>query len=156
MNPIPLWLRAVVAFILLPGITAGLIPWLLARWSGGSAGSPLGWVPLAVGVLLLIQGVAAFYRRGRGTLAPWDPPRRLVTEGLYRLTRNPMYLGVLGVVSGWALVSGSRPLAWYTIGLAVAFHLRVRFFEEPQLARAFGSEWQEYQDRVPRWLLRWP
>ena len=89
---------------------------------------------------------------GRGTLAPWDPPRALVVRGLYRYSRNPMYVGVLSIVSGWALGFQSIGLAIYTIGLVGAFHLRVVMSEEPFLARTHGTEWEQYAARVPRWL----
>jgi protein-S-isoprenylcysteine O-methyltransferase Ste14 len=105
---------------------------------------------------VLLWCVRDFYVSGRGTLAPWDPPQRLVRVGLYRFTRNPMYVGVLLIVSGWSLLAGSPRLAWYTAILAVAFHLRVVLHEERWLAGQFGPDWEEYKRRVPRWLLRIP
>ncbi len=107
---------------------------------------------LLVGVCVLLWCVRDFYAIGKGTLAPWDPPKRLVIVGLYRFTRNPMYVGVLGWVSGWSLLAGSPVLAAYAGVLAVCFHLRVIFYEEPTLARQFGNEWTLYCARVNRWL----
>jgi protein-S-isoprenylcysteine O-methyltransferase Ste14 len=96
--------------------------------------------------------VRDFYVLGRGTLAPWDPPRRLVVRGLYRYSRNPMYLGVLCIVGGWAIGFQSTSLGLYCAGLLAAFHLRVILAEEPFLARTHGEEWTEYVSRVRRWL----
>jgi protein-S-isoprenylcysteine O-methyltransferase Ste14 len=101
-------------------------------------------------------GAAAFSAAGKGTLAPWDPPRRLVVVGLYRFTRNPMYVGVLTLVLGWTLLLGSPWLAAYVVVLAAVFHLRTVLYEEPHLARLFGVEWERYRAAVPRWLPRRP
>ena len=148
----PLWLRALFAILVLPGVVGGLLPAWIAGFDRGRSGTWLGVVPFAIGLVVFGWCVVDFFRRGRGTLAPWDPPKGLVTTGLYRLSRNPMYLGVLGVVAGWALLAGSRSLGWYALGLAIAFHLRVLWYEEPTLARKFGAEWTGYAARVPRWL----
>jgi protein-S-isoprenylcysteine O-methyltransferase Ste14 len=98
--------------------------------------------------------VRDFYVLGKGTLAPWDPPKRLVVLGLYRYSRNPMYVGVLCIVIGWALGFRSQSLAIYAASLLVLFHLRVVFFEEPFLARTHGAEWDRYKASVRRWLGR--
>ena len=95
-------------------------------------------------------------RDRQGTLAPWDPPKKLVTVGLYRFVRNPIYIGVVGYVLGWSLIAGSRRMAVYAAVLAVGFHLRVVFYEEPTLARLFGNEWYRYRANVNRWWPRRP
>ena len=94
-----------------------------------------------------------FYVVGRGSLAPWAPPQRLVVVGLYRVSRNPMYVAVLVILFGWALAYGSRTLWLYTAVVAIAFHLRIVLAEEPWLARVHGAEWTRYRSTVPRWLL---
>jgi protein-S-isoprenylcysteine O-methyltransferase Ste14 len=101
---------------------------------------------------LLLWCVGVFYREGRGTLAPWDPPRALVTTGVYGLSRNPMYVAVVLVLCGWALGFRSLPLAAYAIIVMIGFHLRVVFGEEPWLARTHGEAWTRYTARVPRWM----
>jgi protein-S-isoprenylcysteine O-methyltransferase Ste14 len=111
-------------------------------------------VPFGVGVLLLLWCVRDFHVIGRGSLAPWAPPERLVTVGLYRVTRNPMYVAVLLVLVGWAATFGGRALWLYAGTVAVAFHLRVVLGEEPWLARRHGAAWDEYRARVPRWIGR--
>jgi protein-S-isoprenylcysteine O-methyltransferase Ste14 len=144
-------LRATFAFVALPGVVAFSAPLLFLRPEGAFtlAGVPL----LLVGCLVLGWCVRDFFVNGRGTLAPWDPPRALVRNGLYRVSRNPMYIGVLFIVAGWAVGFRSWVLAGYLVVLAVGFHLRVLLYEEPWLARAFGAEWSAYRARVPRWLF---
>jgi len=151
MNSLPG--RAALAFVALPGVVGFLVPWLLLdRRPEDRVFHLSGIVPLACGLILLVWCVAAFYHKGRGTLAPWDPPRALVVTGVYGVSRNPMYVAVILVLSGWALGFRARPLAVYAAVVAVAFHLRVVFGEEPWLARRYGDEWVRYKARVPRWL----
>lgn len=110
-----------------------------------------GALPLALGFALLLWCVRDFYVSGKGTLAPWSPPRHLVTTGLYGYTRNPMYVAVTLMLAGWALLFWSRWLAAYAAIVAIAFQLRVVFGEEPWLERTHGEQWREYAARVPRW-----
>jgi protein-S-isoprenylcysteine O-methyltransferase Ste14 len=150
-----MYLRALFAFIALPGMVAGLIPALLVSADdhrGG--GTAFGFVFMVPGLLLLLTCVRDFFVSGRGTLAPWDPPKHLVVVGLYRFVRNPMYVCVLTLLAGWWLVSGSRWIAWYGAAWAVIFHLRVVYHEERWLQRQFGTEWAAYSASVRRWLPR--
>lgn len=98
--------------------------------------------------------VRDFYVAGHGTLAPWAPPKRLVTVGLYRVSRNPMYVAVLIVLVGQAIAFDSVMLWVYAVIVAVAFHLRVVRYEEPWLERQHRGEWLAYRARVPRWVGR--
>jgi protein-S-isoprenylcysteine O-methyltransferase Ste14 len=148
-------LRALISVVLLPGVAAVVIPWLIVgppalptgvRW--------IGLVPLAFGLALLAWCVIIFASRGRGTLAPWDAPRRFVAVGPYRRVRNPMYLGVGSVVVGEAILFGSLALAAYAAVLALAWHAFVVLWEEPSLERIFGDEYRMYRSCVPRWLPR--
>jgi len=148
-----LFFRALIAFLALPTVVGGVIPWwILQSDSAPRTGSALGWPVLFLGLMIVLHCVRDFYRIGKGTLAPWDPPKRLVIVGLYRFARNPMYIGVLTWVAGLSLLTGSVRLAIYTPILFVAFHLRVLFYEEPTLARLFPNDWLEYRSRVNRWL----
>jgi protein-S-isoprenylcysteine O-methyltransferase Ste14 len=150
-----LWLRALISFLALPGMVAGVIPaWLAARGTIEPDSWPLAIGVMAVGGILLLWCVRDFLISGRGTLAPWDPPRRLVVVGLYRYMRNPMYLAVLTVLLGWALLCRSGTLAGYFCLFVMIFHGRVVLFEEPWLRRQFGAEWEGYSAVVPRWLPR--
>jgi protein-S-isoprenylcysteine O-methyltransferase Ste14/pimeloyl-ACP methyl ester carboxylesterase len=145
--------RALLAFVALPGFVAFAGPLLLA-WATG-AGS-FNWVALALlvpGIALLIWCVREFYVQGKGTLAPWAPPRHLVESGLYRYSRNPMYLAVTLILFGWALGLSSPVLFVYALAFVAIVHLRVVFAEEPFLAQAHRDEWKRYRARVPRWLL---
>ena len=103
-------------------------------------------------MVLLFWCVRDFYVAGKGTLAPWAPPKRLVTQGLYRFSRNPMYLSVLLILAGWALMFSSRTLWVYAVVIAIAFHLRVVLGEEPWLAQTHGEEWTAYRSKVSRWF----
>jgi protein-S-isoprenylcysteine O-methyltransferase Ste14 len=145
--------RSLVAFIALPGMVAFAAP---LAWVASQGLGPRGWLgtlPLATGAIGLLICVRDFYRAGHGTLAPWAPPERLVIVGLYRWSRNPMYLAVLCMLIGWAWLFASAALAVYAAGVAVAFHLRVVWGEEPVLARRFGDDWDRYRSRVPRWIV---
>jgi len=147
-----LFWRAVLAFLALPTMVAFVVPWLLAPRE-----RPFHFVAVPVlvaGLTLLLWCVRDFYVAGRGTLAPWSPPKHLVTVGLYKFSRNPMYIAVLFILCGWALAYQSGWLWIYAASIAIAFHLRVVFYEEPWLARTHGREWDEYRARVRRWIGR--
>jgi protein-S-isoprenylcysteine O-methyltransferase Ste14 len=146
--------RAIVAFVALPGLVAFAIPLAM----GLSGARPvrhgiIAAIPLTLGTLLLLWCVREFYVAGRGTLAPWDPPRHLVTTGPYGVSRNPMYVGVITILVGWCILWDSRTLMIYAALFAIGFHLRVVLFEEPWAAGRFGAEWDAYRARVSRWFL---
>lgn len=145
--------RAAIAFLVLPGLVAFLAPVLLfAPREGLALANWWGVVPVGAGTALLVACVREFYVAGRGTLAPWSPPTALVTTGPYRRSRNPMYVAVVLVLSGWAIGYRSWPLALYAVVVMVAFQLRIMLVEEPSLALAFGDDWIRFRNRVPRWL----
>lgn len=147
-----LFWRALLASLALPATVTFLVPWLLLP---SDARFDVTALPIVVaGTGLLLWCIRDFYVAGHGTLAPWAPPKHLVTVGLYRISRNPMYLAVLIILAGLALGFRSLTLAVYALGVAVAFHLRVVTYEEPCLARAFGPDWLAYRARVPRWFVR--
>ena len=144
--------RALLAFLALPGTVAFLVPWMLRRADSTGRIEPAGLIPLTLGVVLLLWCVRDFYVSGKGTVAPWSPPRQLVVIGLYRFSRNPIYIGVMLILCGWAITYRSQLIAVYAAIVMVAFHLRVVLAEEPWLARTHGDEWRRYRMRVPRWL----
>ena len=147
-----LFVRALIAFLVLPGTIAFLVPLWLIRPQDRDHLDAAGWTLLAAGTTLLLWCVREFYVAGKGTLAPWSPPRHLVASGPYRVSRNPMYVGVLLILSSWAIGFRSTSLAAYAATVAAAFHLRVVFGEEPWLARTHGEQWDQYRARVRRWL----
>jgi protein-S-isoprenylcysteine O-methyltransferase Ste14 len=106
-----------------------------------------------VGAVIALWCVYTFVRIGRGTPAPFDPPRRLVIRGPYRFVRNPMYMGAGLALGGAALYYLSIPLLVYGCLFLLAAHLFVVWFEEPTLQRSFGPEYEGYCHRVRRW---WP
>jgi protein-S-isoprenylcysteine O-methyltransferase Ste14 len=149
-------LRTLLFTVVVPGTMTVLIPrWLLRGappvWSGWhAAGAPL----IAFGALLYLWCAWHLAMRGRGTPGAWDPPRRLVVSGPYRIVRNPMYVGVGSVVLGEALLFASFPvLRFFLLGAAVVF-LFVLLYEEPVLRRKFGDEYREYCRNVRRWIPR--
>jgi protein-S-isoprenylcysteine O-methyltransferase Ste14 len=137
-----------------------VVPWLLARSDRSPfEPGPLRWPGAAaalLGAIGLVWCIVEFVRLGRGTLAPVDPPRFVVRGGLYRYVRNPMYLCVLMLVLGEALLYGSRAVATYALVVALGFHLFVVFYEEPTLRRSFGADYEAYARKVPRWIPRIP
>jgi len=143
--------RAAIAFLALPGTVGYLVPILIGPGrTQGRAWALVGALAIMIGSVLLLWCIRDFYVTGKGTLAPWAPPRHLVTSGPYGFTRNPMYVAVLTVLCGWSLWYGSRAVVFYTVAVAVAFHLRVVLYEEPRLDDAFGQLWQDYRVQVPR------
>lgn len=154
---IPVWVRATLFIAVVPASVAGWIPWYTA---GSPRLAPRAGAPLsALGALTVIAGwtvllicAREFARAGRGTPAPYDPPRSLVTSGLYRFTRNPMYVGVVTAIFGQAIWFRSRDATIYGIAMALAFHLAILIYEEPRLTRVFGQQYLDYKHRVPRWI----
>lgn len=146
---------AIAAFLTLPAIVAYALPLgigALDPWARGW--SPWGLSLTAVGTAVLASTVRAFFTQGRGTLAPWNPPRRLVTAGLFARCRNPMYVGVLLTIAGHAWTLGSALVAGYAALFAAVFHVRVVTFEERWAERTFPEDWPAYRANVPRWLPR--
>ena len=107
----------------------------------------------ALGAALALWCIFTFASLGRGTPAPFDPPRRLVIRGPYRFVRNPMYIGAGLALAGAALFCQSLPLLSYTVVFFLVAHLFVLWYEEPTLRRTFGQEYDAYTERVRRW---WP
>ena len=118
-----------------------------------------GALPVLIGVVVLIISAISFCRRGKGTLAPWDPPRFLVVQDLYRFNRNPMYVGITLIIFGWAMITGKPWNYAYAVILPLIFHWRVVRYEEREMERLYGTQWEAYKRSTPRWGIRvenWP
>jgi protein-S-isoprenylcysteine O-methyltransferase Ste14 len=111
-----------------------------------------GMVIGAAGALVVLWCIFTFASIGRGTPAPFDPPRQLVIRGPYRFVRNPMYIGAGLALSGAALFYESLSLLGYTSTFFLLCHLFVVLYEEPTLRRTFGREYEAYCRQVQRWL----
>jgi protein-S-isoprenylcysteine O-methyltransferase Ste14 len=154
---VALFLKNLVFTVFVPGAVAGYLPYAIG--SRGAGPLDTGRLLLAA-PLFLLGGTIYFWClwhfavSGRGTPAPIDPPKELVVRGLYRRVRNPMYLGVLTVVVGWAVYYRSARVIEYALALAVLFHVFVVLVEEPLLRRRFGAAYEQYTRAVGRWLPR--
>jgi protein-S-isoprenylcysteine O-methyltransferase Ste14 len=152
------WIGTIVFLFLAPGVVAGFIPWLISDWRWhdwrGAAWVvvPIGWIALAVGVAFLLHAFALFALH-RGTPAPLAPTETLVVAGVYRFVRNPMYLAVLAIILGQALLFGSWWLVFYAAIVLAAVFAFVKGYEEPTLTRTYGEQYLHYRTNVPGW---WP
>lgn len=152
-----MFIKALLALLFLPGTTSGLIPALIINFDPWrSEGLAIGLLSSALGLTILLSCVWVFYNKGKGTLAPWSPPKGLMVTGLYRYMRNPMYIGVSLIIIGLAIFFGSLLLIAYLALLVLAFNLHVIFAEEPWLNRQFEAEWKLYSSQVSRWMPRFP
>jgi protein-S-isoprenylcysteine O-methyltransferase Ste14 len=159
-------LRHLLAILLLPFVVVVLIPrWVLHAWATSDTHWPTGTVTALAGhfagVLAFLAGfalfawcVSLFVRVGQGTLAPWDPTRRLVAVGPYRYMRNPMITGVVIMLIGEALFHGSRAVAIWAATFIAINQVYFILLEEPGLERRFGAAYLEYKSAVPRWIPR--
>jgi protein-S-isoprenylcysteine O-methyltransferase Ste14 len=151
--------RAITYAALFIGLVLIYLPARLLSWSGIVSPATIGMSQVAgvvigtAGAAVALWCIATFAVRGRGTPAPFDPPRRLVIAGPYRFVRNPMYIGAGLALGGAALFYESWPLLAYAGFFILATHLFVVGYEEPALRRTFGQEYETYCRRVNRW---WP
>jgi protein-S-isoprenylcysteine O-methyltransferase Ste14 len=115
---------------------------------------PLGLVPIAVGLTLVYRTIDLFARVGEGTLAPWDPPRKLVVEGPYRRWRHPMISGVALILAGETIALWTLPTTIWLAAFVAVNAVYLPLVEEPRLVRRFGADYEEYRRQVPRFLPR--
>lgn len=150
-------------FVVAPGVVAGAVPRLLTGWrAAGSVWAPvqgLGVALVVAGTGVLVVAFTRFVTEGAGTPAPIAPTQELVVGGLYRHVRNPMYLAVVAVIVGQALMLGRPVLLAYAVVVWAAVAAFVHWYEEPTLARTFGTSYEDYRRAVPAWrprLRAWP
>ncbi len=147
---------------MLPGMVLVVIPAtiLYTSWRGWPS-SPwsfvlpvVGTVPILFGLTLMVWTNRLFTTVGNGTLAPWNPPQKLVVRGIYRHVRNPMITGVFYILLGESVFFGSLSLlGWFGFVVAVNM-IYIPFVEEPGLAKRFGDDYLLYKRNVPRWIPR--
>ena len=146
--------------IVVPGAVTVLFPYSLLPscvdlFRGDIWGIRLiGVLPTAVGIVFYLTCAWDFAFSGKGTPAPFDPPKVLVLKGLYQKVRNPMYVSVLLIIIGESTLFASWALLEYALIVWLVFHLFVVFYEEPTLKKKFGSAYEEYLNTVPRWIPR--
>jgi protein-S-isoprenylcysteine O-methyltransferase Ste14 len=146
------WYGAVAIMII-------LAPWLDKTW--GLRLSILLPVRLSVGIVLLVIGVPMVFwtitrfLRTKGTPIPFNPPAKLVVNGLYRIVRNPMHLGWTVTLVGLALLMQSFTLLVIFIPLFILGHVvYLKSIEEKELEKKFGQAYLDYRRRVPMFIPR--
>jgi protein-S-isoprenylcysteine O-methyltransferase Ste14 len=157
-------LRHLLSVLVLPGTVIVVIPLWLVRSSETTVAAPTtpagiataltGAAFLIIGVLLFVASLLRFAGEGRGTLAPWDPPRRLVVNGPYRYVRNPMISGVIFILIAEAFLLRSWRHAEWAVVFAAINAVYIPLLEEPMLERRFGDEYRRYTHHVPRLVPR--
>ena len=151
-------LKTSVATIAVPGTACVLVPYFILRAAHVSVAIPSDLIQLpailvaALGLYMIIWVSTAFVRQGQGTPNPIEPPTRLVITGLYRFVRNPMYVGALLIILAEAVYFRSAWLVLYAFGIWAALHIELVIFEEPQLKKRFGADYEQYLKTVPRWI----
>ncbi len=155
-----IWFKTLLFTIIAPGTVTVLLPYMLlsSRESGASPEWTVlrffGLAPLLAGFGVYLRCAYDFAAKGRGTPAPIDPPKALVRSGLYRYTRNPMYVGITLILLGEAICFASATLLFYACVVFLGFNAFIFFYEEPALRRLFGESYSRYCAEVPRWLLK--
>lgn len=151
-------LKSLFFTLVLPGSVTLLIPYLLLNsvtepiLNGFGPFRFLGLLPILIGAAILLRCIWDFAVTGHGTVAPIDPPKTLVIRGFYRYVRNPIYVGVLLVLLGEAVLFESLRLLIYALAVLLIFHLFVVFDEEPTLRQRFGADYEVYLHSVGRWI----
>jgi protein-S-isoprenylcysteine O-methyltransferase Ste14 len=152
--------------MLLPGVVLIVVPGIIL-YSSGTINFAWGLEPplnallltlgaacIALGLFLMAKTISLFAGVGQGTLAPWEPPKKLVVKGIYRHVRNPMISGVLFILCGETLCfSSTAILAWFLFFL-LANLIYIPILEEPGLEKRFGEDYTLYKKNVPRWIPR--
>ena len=150
------------AILLLPGTVTIVIPATILYFAGLAWPPPpwnivlpvVGSIFILLGLILMVWTNRLFAKVGHGTLAPWNPPQKLVVRGVYRHVRNPMITGVCCILLGEAIFFGSLSLlSLFGFGLILNL-IYIPLSEEPGLAKRFGDDYLIYKRNVPRWIPR--
>ena len=144
---------SIVFLFVAPGIVAGVIPWGISGYRSEPA--LLGFEPIRwLGCLLLIETFSRFALQGLGTPAPIAPTKTLVVTGSYRFVRNPMYVAVVSLILGQAVLLGSVGTLIWGVVVWLTVHAFVLAYEEPTLSRTYGEQYDRYRANVRRWIPR--
>lgn len=139
-----------VAFFFLSIFIQKNIP-INANWQNTIQANVIGWILIIISGLFIVSALQLFIT-SRNTLITIRPAKSLQTNGIYSITRNPMYLGLLLLYSGIATFRGN----WWTFILIPLLILVLQSYvirkEELYLNRAFGEEYESYRKRVRRWI----
>jgi protein-S-isoprenylcysteine O-methyltransferase Ste14 len=160
MKRAPALLATAVFLCLAPGTVAGLIPWWISRWQFEPPFfglEPVRWfgvLLIALAAPVLLESFARFALEGLGTPAPVLPTQHLVVKGSYCYVRNPMYVAVVSIITGQALLLGNESLLVYAVVVWAGFVWFILLYEEPKLRKTYGAEYEAYCARVPRWIPR--
>ncbi len=150
-----LFLKNLLFTIFIPGTVSVFVPWVITRGRSLSS-QPINMVLASLlflfGFTIYLWTVWDFASLGRGTPFPADAPKNLVVKGLYHYIRNPMYVGVLLIILGWAALYSIVWLLVYALVVAIAVHIFVVLYEEPHLQELFGAEYDAYRRSVGRWI----
>ena len=119
-----------------------------------STGKTLGQFLVLAGIIVLADCFRVIKKYGKGTPVPVEPPKRLVTRGLFQFTRNPIFLALFAIILGEAFFLGYLLLFIYFFLVIFSFHLYVVKIEEPEAKKRFGKEYEKYCEKTPRWLLK--
>ncbi len=114
----------------------------------------IGILLISGGLVLFLSTNSLFINLGKGTLAPWDPPKKLIISGAYAYVRNPMIIGVLMILWGESLIFSSGEIFLWSAIFITSMHLNIVYDEEPDLKKRYGQEYKEYMKNVPRWIPR--
>ncbi len=153
-----LFLRNLFFTILQPGLVTILFPYFIINQTGASFPVDIsiyhiaGIILFIIGLVILLICIFRLAIKGKGTLSPLDPTTKLVISGMYKYSRNPMYVGAMIMLIGESIIFQSTALWIYAIIVFVAFNLFIWLHEEPRLSRDFGDEYREYRHKVRRWI----
>ena len=150
-------LKSLFFLTFVPGLFVGYVPFAFLMNGAYISTGFLVYLALPLWVIggwVILWCFWDFLVKGKGTPAPIDPPKELVATGLYNFVRNPMYVGVLLMLIAHFLWFGYWSLLIYTGCFWLAFHIFVLSYEEPTLKKKFGADYEDYLERVPRWIPR--
>lgn len=136
-----------------------VVPWLI--YDGTHSFIPQstfllipGMIMIFLGLIIFLKTIFLFHFVGGGTLAPWAPTQKLIINGPYKYSRNPMFLGIFIILLGESLTFHSSNIFLWMLGFMVIANGFVFLYEEPSLKKRFGEKYENYKENVPRWIPR--